>query len=154
MEIDPGLKQETPPPPPPQALPAPGCSEPGSGASQGTGVAQDADREEMDISTRPSPEGDDALTLLPEVQATGRPVGSRRPFQRRRRSRACDACRARKTKVRISLVLTIFTNWEWVLIYLPQCDTPDHGPCSACVSASLVCKFSGGEDRRRAGPAR
>ena len=44
--------------------------------------------------------GHDALTLLPEVQATGRPAGSRRPFQRRRRSRACDACRARKTKVR------------------------------------------------------
>ncbi|PUU81746.1 hypothetical protein B9Z19DRAFT_574158 [Tuber borchii] len=76
--------------------------------------------------------GHDALTLLPEVQATGRPAGSRRPFQRRRRSRACDACRTRKTK----------------------CDTPDEGPCSACVAASLVCKFSEGEDKRRAGPAR
>lgn len=43
--------------------------------------------------------GDEALILLPEVAATGRPAGSRRPFQRRRRSRACDACRARKTKV-------------------------------------------------------
>lgn len=43
---------------------------------------------------------DDSLQLLPEVAATGRPVGSRRPFQRRRRSRACDACRARKTKVK------------------------------------------------------
>jgi hypothetical protein len=39
------------------------------------------------------------LALLPEVEATGRPAGSKRPFQRRRRSRACDACRARKTKV-------------------------------------------------------
>ncbi|KAI5805961.1 fungal-specific transcription factor domain-containing protein [Geopyxis carbonaria] len=75
----------------------------------------------------------DSLTLLPEVAATGRPAGSRRPFQRRRRSRACDACRARKTK----------------------CDTPDSGPCSACAAASLVCKFSeGNEDRRRSGPAR
>jgi hypothetical protein len=51
-------------------------------------------------SKRPlSPPGSDALVLLPEVQQTGRPAGSRRPFQRRRRSRACDACRARKTKV-------------------------------------------------------
>ncbi|TGZ78819.1 hypothetical protein EX30DRAFT_397506 [Ascodesmis nigricans] len=80
-----------------------------------------------------TPTGDEALQLLPEVAATGRPAGTRRPFQRRRRSRACDACRARKTK----------------------CDTPDSGPCSACAAASLVCKFSeGGEDRRRAGPAR
>ncbi|KAF8253391.1 hypothetical protein K440DRAFT_625450 [Wilcoxina mikolae CBS 423.85] len=81
-----------------------------------------------------SPGGaDSSLVLLPKVAATGRPAGSRRPFQRRRRSRACDACRARKTK----------------------CDTPDQGPCSACAAASLVCKFSeGGEDRRRAGPAR
>lgn len=148
MEIDPGLKQET--PPPTQALPGPDHSEPGSGASQGTGVVQSADRGEMDISTLPSPEGDDALTLLPEVQATGRPVGSRRPFQRRRRSRACDACRARKTKVSVSNICS----WKYILIESPQCDTPDHGPCSACVSASLVCKFSGGEDRRRAGPAR
>lgn len=107
MEIDPGLKQET--PPLPQALSGPDHSEPGSGASQGTGVVQSADPREMDISALPSPEGDDALTLLPEVQATGRPVGSKRPFQRRRRSRACDACRARKTKVRISLVLAILT---------------------------------------------
>lgn len=42
---------------------------------------------------------EDGLVLLPEVQAKGRPAGSKRPFQRRRRSRACDACRARKTKV-------------------------------------------------------
>lgn len=104
MEIDPGLKQET-PPPLPQALSAPDYFEPGSGTSQGADVVQDADHREMDISTLPSPEGDDALTLLPEVQATGRPAGSRRPFQRRRRSRACDACRARKTKVRTCLVL-------------------------------------------------
>lgn len=43
--------------------------------------------------------GDSALTLLPEEQrAIGH--GARRPFQPRRRSRACDACRTRKTKVR------------------------------------------------------
>jgi hypothetical protein len=41
------------------------------------------------------------------------------------------------------------------LTAIGQCDTPDEGPCSACAAASLVCKFSeGGEDRRRAGPAR
>jgi hypothetical protein len=48
-----------------------------------------------------SPPPSDTLVLLPEVVATGRPTGTKRPFQRRRRSRACDACRARKTKVLI-----------------------------------------------------
>lgn len=51
-----------------------------------------------DIKPPPSP-SEPTLTLLPEDQrAIGH--GARRPFQPRRRSRACDACRTRKTKVR------------------------------------------------------
>lgn len=147
MEIDLGLKQET--PPLTQALPGPDNSEPGSGTSQGTGVVQSADREEMDISTLPSPEGDDALTLLPEVQATGRPVGSRRPFQRRRRSRACDACRARKTKVSVGNICS----WEYILMdrhsaILLIMDHVRHVcPPVWCVN-SLEAKIEGEQDQR------
>ncbi|KAL7273596.1 hypothetical protein RUND412_003535 [Rhizina undulata] len=99
-----------------------------AGTQFGSSVAQSPS-----ASLRVSSPDDDGLELLPEVQATGRSAGSRRPFQRRRRTRACDACRSRKTK----------------------CDTPNQGPCAACQAASLICKFSeGGEDRRRHGPAR
>lgn len=95
MDIDQGLKQETP------LVPGSDHSALSSGATpQGMGAVQALDPGNMNISAVLSPEEDDSLTLLPEVQATGRPIGSKRPFQRRRRSRACDACRARKTKVR------------------------------------------------------
>lgn len=39
------------------------------------------------------------LTLLPEGQRVAGIHSRRRVFQSRRRSRACDACRLRKTKV-------------------------------------------------------
>ncbi|KAF8423259.1 fungal-specific transcription factor domain-containing protein [Tirmania nivea] len=82
------------------------------------------------VSGRVSPRS--MLKVLPEQK---RPKGviTRRAFQPRRRSRACDQCRTRKTK----------------------CDTPNDGPCSSCVAASLECHFSeGGDERRRAGPTR
>lgn len=100
MDIDPELKQETTPLPQLLPLNPDPLAVASSATAQGLGVAQAADPGGMNISTVVSPQDEDSLTLLPEVQATGRPVGSKRPFQRRRRSRACDACRARKTKVR------------------------------------------------------
>ncbi|KAI5789701.1 fungal-specific transcription factor domain-containing protein [Peziza echinospora] len=82
------------------------------------------------VSGRVSPRS--MLHVVPEQKRPKVP-GLRRAFQPRRRSRACDQCRTRKTK----------------------CDTPNDGPCSSCVAASLECHFSeGGDERRRAGPTR
>lgn len=107
MEIDPGLKQEAPSPIIPESDQS--GHDIGSTPPEGAGGQAVA----MSISTLPSPEEGDALTLLPEVQATGRPVGTKRPFQRRRRSRACDACRARKTKVRVLSYVIAFYRFTY-----------------------------------------
>ncbi|RVD83872.1 uncharacterized protein DFL_005646 [Arthrobotrys flagrans] len=75
---------------------------------------------------------EDDLVVIPRPQ---NPQGqnNKRAFQKRRRSRACDACRLRKTK----------------------CDAPPEGTCSSCASASLLCKFSDPEsEKKKIGPAR
>ena len=108
MSFDPTL--ENLPPQPPQPLQAAGLDEaptarvhfgPQAGAET-SAVLQTATAANPISDKRRSltPAPSDSLILLPEVAKTGRPAGSKRPFQRRRRSRACDACRARKTKVR------------------------------------------------------
>ncbi|KAK6510649.1 hypothetical protein TWF506_009751 [Arthrobotrys conoides] len=59
----------------------------------------------------------------------------KRVYQSRRNSRACDACRSRKTK----------------------CDADGAGvcgPCTSCASASLVCRFTELGDGKKIGPVR
>ncbi|KAF3940365.1 hypothetical protein ABW19_dt0202491 [Dactylella cylindrospora] len=75
---------------------------------------------------------EDDLVIIPRSQSSKAP-GNKRAFQKRRRSRACDACRLRKTK----------------------CDAPPEGTCSSCASASLLCKFTEPEsEKKKIGPAR
>ncbi|EPS36268.1 hypothetical protein H072_10331 [Dactylellina haptotyla CBS 200.50] len=72
------------------------------------------------------------LVVIPRPQQAPGP-SSKRAFQKRRRSRACDACRLRKTK----------------------CDAPPEGTCSSCTSASLLCKFTEADnEKKKFGPAR
>jgi len=75
----------------------------GDGGDGGDGGGGGGVRSRPTLKRSQSPVNSDALILLPEVARAGKPVGSRRPFQRRRRSRACDACRARKTKVGLGI---------------------------------------------------
>ncbi|KAF3294451.1 hypothetical protein TWF132_012094 [Orbilia oligospora] len=59
----------------------------------------------------------------------------KRVYQSRRNSRACDACRSRKTK----------------------CDADGAGvcgPCTSCASASLVCRFTEPGNGKKIGPVR
>ncbi|KAJ6257259.1 ABC-transporter-regulating transcription factor [Drechslerella dactyloides] len=75
---------------------------------------------------------EDDLVVIPRPQNAQAP-SNKRTFQKRRRSRACDACRLRKTK----------------------CDAPPEGICTSCASASLLCKFSESEhEKKKIGPAR
>ncbi|KAK6358956.1 hypothetical protein TWF696_000128 [Orbilia brochopaga] len=75
---------------------------------------------------------EDDLVVIPRPQNAQAP-SNKRTFQKRRRSRACDACRLRKTK----------------------CDAPPEGICTSCASASLLCKFSDSEnEKKKIGPAR
>ncbi|EWC48957.1 hypothetical protein DRE_00262 [Drechslerella stenobrocha 248] len=75
---------------------------------------------------------EDDIVVIPRPQNTPGP-SNKRTFQKRRRSRACDACRLRKTK----------------------CDAPPEGICTSCASASLLCKFSELEsEKKKIGPAR
>ncbi|KAK6355876.1 hypothetical protein TWF718_000255 [Orbilia javanica] len=86
----------------------------------------------MDVSNNLEAVPEDDLVVIPRPQ---NPQGqnNKRAFQKRRRSRACDACRLRKTK----------------------CDAPPEGTCSSCASASLLCKFSDPDsEKKKIGPAR
>jgi len=84
---------------PPLRLVEPAAGGGGGGGGGGAGGAEGDVKAGSVLESSQPPADTDALVLLPEVAQSGKPAGSRRPFRRRRRSRACDACRARKTKV-------------------------------------------------------
>ncbi|KAK6529510.1 hypothetical protein TWF281_008681 [Arthrobotrys megalospora] len=85
------------------------------------------------------PELDSLFQEAPEEMVNSQKMpgpARKRVYQPRRKNRACDACRARKTK----------------------CDEPVIGvcgPCTSCASASLLCRFTESEDgKKRIGPVR
>ncbi|KFY77984.1 hypothetical protein V499_02754 [Pseudogymnoascus sp. VKM F-103] len=83
-----------------------------------------------DPSDAPSaaPSAVSAAVRLPSTEENQQPR-FRRPFRRQRESRACNACRTRKTK----------------------CDTSRTGQCSSCVSAGIVCEVA--DASRSTGPS-
>lgn len=63
------------------------------------------------------------LTVVPE-QKRQKGVSTRRAFQPRRRSRACDQCRTRKTKVRTPMLIPISRKVKEAICL--SCISPNH----------------------------
>ncbi|KAF3913058.1 hypothetical protein ABW21_db0207699 [Orbilia brochopaga] len=97
---------------------------------------------------------EDDLVVIPRPQNAQAP-SNKRTFQKRRRSRACDACRLRKTKVSSHQWPADLPAPDSTSTNSDQCDAPPEGICTSCASASLLCKFSDSEhEKKKIGPAR